>query len=176
MREAMALIRLATEQDAVGIAHVHVQSWRTTYAGLVPEEYLANLDEAQRAVLWSEWLATDVKVYVAEAQGKIVGFASGGPMREALQTYDGEVYALYLLKEAQGQGIGTALLYELAGALLDEGFISMAVWVLEKNPAMAFYVKSGALPVASKEIEIGGAWLVEIALGWPDLAALRLLR
>jgi GNAT superfamily N-acetyltransferase len=171
----MALVRLATEQDAACIAHVHVQSWRTTYAGLVPEAYLANLDEAERAVLWGEWLTQDVQVYVAESQGKVVGFASGGPMREPLQTYEGEVYALYLLQEVQGQGIGTALLYEIAGALLDMGFVSMAVWVLEENPAKEFYMKLGALPITSKEIEIGGVQLTEVVYGWPDLAALRLV-
>jgi GNAT superfamily N-acetyltransferase len=172
----MALVRLATEQDAVGIAHVHVQSWRTTYVGIVPNGYLEGLDEAERALLWRERLASDLLVYVAELQGRVVGFASGGPMREALQTYDGEVYALYLLQEAQGQGIGTALLYELAGALLDEGFVSMAAWVLEENPAIEFYMKSGALPITSRKIEIGGAQLSEVAVGWPDLAALRLLQ
>jgi hypothetical protein len=29
---------------------VHVQSWRTTYAGIVAEEYLATLNEAERAL------------------------------------------------------------------------------------------------------------------------------
>jgi hypothetical protein len=54
-------IRAATEHDAVAISHVHVQSWRTTYAGIVPEEYLATLNEAERVLLWREWLTRDIR-------------------------------------------------------------------------------------------------------------------
>jgi hypothetical protein len=44
----MVSIRAATPDDAVAIAHVHVESWRTTYEGIVPGEYLAGLDETLR--------------------------------------------------------------------------------------------------------------------------------
>jgi len=37
------LIRAATPTDAAGIAAVHVQSWRDTYAGLLPDEFLARM-------------------------------------------------------------------------------------------------------------------------------------
>lgn len=49
----------------------------------------------------------------------------------------------------------------------------MAVWVLEKNPSKHFYEKSGAQLETSKEIEIGGAKLSEVAYGWPALDAIR---
>jgi len=163
---------MATEHDAVGISHVHVDSWRTTYAGIVPEEYLATLNEAERAPLWREWLTRDIQVYIAELDGEIIGFISGGPIREPVQHYDAELFALYLLQQTQGHGIGTALLRELAGTLNSKGFTSMVVWVLEKNPSKNFYTKLGARLVASKEIEIGGVTLSEVAYGWPDLEAI----
>ena len=47
----------------------------------------------------------------------------------------------------------------------------MLVWVLEQNPAVHFYEKSGARYLMSKQIDIGGVQLCEIALGWPDLNA-----
>jgi hypothetical protein len=50
----------------------------------------------------------------------------------------------------------------------------MAVWVLERNPAIHFYEKSGATVVSDKEIEIGGVLLQEVAFAWPDLAKLAL--
>jgi len=168
----MISIRAATEQDAAAIAHVHVESWRTTYAGIVPDEYLANLNEAERALLWREWLTRDLEVYVADRDGEVAGFISGGRIREPILTYDAELFAIYLLKQAQGQGIGTALLRELAGSLLRQGLTGMIVWVLEKNPAKHFYVKSSAQFVTCKEIEIGGVALSEVAYGWPDLKAI----
>jgi L-amino acid N-acyltransferase YncA len=90
----MNSIRLAEVRDAAAIAHVHVQSWLTTYKGLVPEEYLASLNEAERVPLWQEWLTRDISVFVAEVAGKIVGFAGGGPIREPLAAYDAELYTI----------------------------------------------------------------------------------
>lgn len=84
-----------------------------------------------------------------------LGFISGGAIREPLQTYDAGLYAIYLLEQAQRQGIGTDLLKELAESLLSKGFTSMIVWVLEKNPSRHFYVRSGAQIVTTKEIQIG---------------------
>jgi GNAT superfamily N-acetyltransferase len=168
----MSSIRLAEVRDAAVIAHVHVQSWLTTYKGLVPEEYLASLNEAERVPLWQEWLTRDISVFVAENEGKIVGFAGGGPIREPLAAYDAELYAIYLLKEVQGRGIGKNLLSAVAEALVRRDHTSMLVWVLEQNPAVRFYEKTGAEHLMSKQIEIGGVSLSELALGWPDVAAL----
>jgi L-amino acid N-acyltransferase YncA len=165
----MVSVRAATEQDASAISHVHIQSWLTTYAGIVPDDYLSSLNEAERVPLWREWLARDIHVYVAELDGEVVGFISGGQIREPLQEYDAELFAIYLLQRAQGIGIGTALLKKLADSLNAKGFKSMAVWVLQNNPSIRFYEKSGALPVSSKKIEIGGALLSELAFAWPDL-------
>jgi len=171
--ELMVSIRVATEDDAAEISHVHVQSWRTTYAGIVPDEYLAGLREAERVPVWREWLTRDIPVYIADLDGKVAGFISGGPIREPVQNYEAELFAIYLLQQAQGRGIGTALLRALAGSLVSKGFTSMAVWVLERNPSKRFYVKSGAQLVTSKEIEIGGAILSEEAYGWPDIEAIQ---
>jgi GNAT superfamily N-acetyltransferase len=168
----MISIRAATEHDAVAISHVHVQSWRTTYADIVPEEYLATLNEAERVFLWREWLIRDIRAYIADLEGEIVGFISGGAVREPIQTYDAELYAIYLLEHAQRQGIGTALLKRLAESLLSKGFTSMIVWVLEKNPSRHFYARSSAQIVTTKDIQIGGVMLSEVAYGWPALQAI----
>jgi L-amino acid N-acyltransferase YncA len=165
----MALIRNAEVKDAAAISHVHVQSWITTYAGLVPAEYLASLNEAERIPLWQEWLQRDISVYVAEVEGIVVGFASGGPLREPLGDYQAEMYAIYLLQAEQGKGIGRELVGVLATSLLAKDFTNMLVWVLEQNPAVRFYEKAGAQRLESKQIEIGGASLCEVALGWSDL-------
>jgi GNAT superfamily N-acetyltransferase len=165
-------IRAATERDAAAISQVHVQSWRTTYAGIVPEAYLATLNEAQRALQWQEWLTRGTEVYIADLDGEIVGFISGGAIREPIQTYDAELYAIYLLEQAQGLGTGKALLKRLSESLSSKGFTSMIVWVLEKNPARQFYERLGAQLVTAKDIEIGGVMLSEVCYAWPDLQAI----
>lgn len=109
------------------------------------------MDEAERVPLWQDWLTRDISVFVAEADGQVVGFAGGGPIREPMQGYDAELYTLYLLEEVQGHGIGRDLLKAVEQALVDKGFTSLLVWVLERNPAVRFYEKSGALHLMSKE-------------------------
>jgi L-amino acid N-acyltransferase YncA len=163
-------IRIAEVNDAAAISHVHVQSWLATYAGIVPADYLASLSETERIPRWQEQLEKDICVHVADLDGKVAGFVSGGALREPLGQYRAEMYAIYLLQEAQGKGIGRALVSTLAASLLAKGFRDMLVWVLEQNPAVTFYEKLGARRLSGKEIEIGGALLSELAVGWPDLS------
>jgi GNAT superfamily N-acetyltransferase len=165
-------IRAARLEDAGAIAHVHVESWRTTYAGIVSDAYLAGLDEILRERLWREWLIGETLVFVAEWDGRVVGFAHGGANREGVGDCDAELYAIYLLREAQKRGIGAGLLRAMANALLERNFKSMALWVLEKNRSRSFYEKSGAHIATSKVIEIGGAKLMEVAYAWADLKEL----
>jgi len=170
--EPMLTIRPATPEDAAQIAHVHVDSWRTTYPGIVPDEYLAALNEAEREAQWRQWLTTDTPIYVSELDRQVVGFIAGGPIREPIETFDAELYAIYILRQTQGQGIGRALLQQLAASLLTQGFKRMVVWVLEQNPAKHFYTQTGAQFLTSKDIEIGGAILADAAYGWLDLRSL----
>jgi hypothetical protein len=51
------LIREAKITDAAAIAKVHVDSWRTTYVGIVPTAYLAGLSHEQRAEEWRRTLS-----------------------------------------------------------------------------------------------------------------------
>ena len=165
-------IRAARMEDAGAIAHVHVESWRTTYAGIVPDAYLAGLDEILRIRLWREWLSGQALVFVAELDGCVVGFAHGGANREPLEECDAELYSIYLLRDAQKRGIGAGLLRAMANALLERNFKSMAVWVLEQNRSRNFYEKTGAHMAVSKVIEIGGTKLMEVAYAWADLKSL----
>jgi GNAT superfamily N-acetyltransferase len=166
-------IRPATIEDAPAIAHVHIESWKTTYAGVVPAAYLASLDTEARTGMWHEQLANgNPIIFVAEAPSGIIGFVCGGPLREPVETYDAELYAIYLLQAQQHQGTGRRLIHTLATTLLEQNFTKMLLWVLEQNPATTFYKHLGAVEVAQKQIEIGGASLQELALGWTSLREL----
>jgi GNAT superfamily N-acetyltransferase len=170
-------IRPAGSADARGIATVHVESWRTTYAGIVPAAHLANLSVDRCEAYWRETLSgfrdRESFVYVAvEPDGDVIGFASGGPERENDTLYRGELYAIYLLQSHQGRGIGSRLVRAVAGRLLQDGHTAMLLWVLADNPACKFYARLGGQRLREKGIEIGGASLVEAAYGWTDLGRL----
>ena len=84
-------IRQAIDSDARGIARVHIDSWRSTYAGIVPADHLAGLDYDEREARWHRILADRRQnAFVAEdADGRIIGFASGGPERSGDAAYPG---------------------------------------------------------------------------------------
>lgn len=140
---------------------MHVDAWRTTYAGFVSDSYLASLSYELSERRWAEILARGVSsTFVAEEEGRIVGFANGGPNRGPEADYTHELYAIYVLKELQGQGLGRGLTLALA---LPRPWM---VWVLRDNPACGFYRKLGGRPAGSKPVTIGDRTLEEIAFGF----------
>ncbi len=168
-------IRPATPDDAEAIAQVHVQAWRTTYRGLMPDAVLDALDVNQRAQRWRDIFANReprTAVLVAEdAAGRVVGFTSGGPGRDADldPAYDGELYAIYVLQDHQRGGLGRALMAALVERLRAEGFCAMFLWVLDGNQARRFYEAMGGQLIGQKVYDMEGAQLDKLAFGWPDL-------
>jgi GNAT superfamily N-acetyltransferase len=166
-------IRSAQIKDAAGIAAVQVASWGTTYRGILPDDYLAGMSVEAGTKRWVENLAADGALnHVAEDESGIIGFVSGGKLREPVGEFDAELWAIYLLEEKQGSGIGRQLVQTLADELLATGYRSMIVWVLQENRAVNFYKRMGATAVTGKMITIGGVALPDLALGWNDLSKL----
>lgn len=173
------IVREATYNDVPAIAKVHVDTWRTTYQGIVPDEYLASLSYEQRANGWYQILSHTPEdsyfTYVVEGEpGEIVGFAGGGRERTGDPLYKGELTAIYIQQNHQGRGIGCRLVQAVAERLHLSGINTMLVWVLVDNPACQFYAALGGKPVREKELEIGGKPLIEVAYGWIDTESLRL--
>ncbi|HSF30839.1 MAG TPA: GNAT family N-acetyltransferase [Candidatus Tectomicrobia bacterium] len=167
-------IRLAAMADVPAIARVHVDSWRTTYKGIVPDDYLTNLSYERRERLWHEVIsASGSLVFVAEAADEnIVGFAAGGRERSGDPLYSGELYAIYLLDSWQRRGIGRQLTMALVRRLIEAGLTSLLVWVLAKNPSRQFYEALGGRQVREKVGTTGGVQLIEVAYGWLDARAM----
>jgi ribosomal protein S18 acetylase RimI-like enzyme len=160
-------IREAHAADAPSIARVHVDCWRTSYSGLVPDSLLDRLDYAERERQWSATLAQQrATTLVAEEGGQIVGFASCGPDRSGNPEYRSELYAIYVLADRQRRGFGKELFLSAARRLQDRGYESMLLWVLEQNPSRGFYDKLGGVVVGKKEERFGEAMLAEVAYGF----------
>ncbi len=167
-----ARIRDASPRDAAAIAHVHVESWRTTYAGILPDLVLLQLSERRSAQSWRRYLAMPGVFLVAETGANgVVGFVNAGQNRVPGTAYSGEVYALYLLSEYQGQGIGRALLGASFRKLARAGHDGAMLWVLSRNPTRFFYEAMGGRKFAERAEVVGGAPQQEFAYGWDDLSA-----
>jgi len=172
-------IRRAHISDAAAIARVHVDSWRTTYPGIVPDDYLANMSYEQRSGIWQRILSeaeagVAQPIYVAvDDDGTVVGFAEGGPERSGDPDFAGELYVIHMLEGSQRRGTGRRLVMSVASDLMQNGMQSMLVWVLEQNrSACRFYEALGGLPAREQDVSIGGVTLAEVGYGWEDIGPL----
>lgn len=168
------LIRRAQVADVEGITNVHIDSWRTTYRGLVPDAMLDNLSFEGRRQQWHNALtehADSNHLYVAVDDGQIIGFVCGGAERGIEGEYDSELSAIYLLQSHQGKGIGRQLTTQLVEKLISKDYASMLVWVLKENPARKFYEALGGQYVSEIKDVRGDVTLIEVSYGWHDLKA-----
>lgn len=141
-------IRDSRPEDADGKGYVHYTSWQETYPGLVDPEYLSRMRLERCQDLARRW---PERTIVAELEGKIVGFSCYGVNFSGQQ----EVFGLYLLKEAQGLGIGRRLM-DAAMQKLDADQ-PIYLWVLKGNEhAIGFYEHYGfRLNGTEQEILLG---------------------
>jgi GNAT superfamily N-acetyltransferase len=165
------MVRPAVPADAAAIAHVHVETWKSAYSGLLPADFLESLSEVHYTERWRRGIADrSSRVYVAEDESGVVGFASGGRERAGEIGYAGELYAIYVLDRAQRRGTGRELVSAVVGGLRAMGLADMIVWVLRDNPsARRFYEHLGGVYVRSQPITIGQATLEEVAYAWRRL-------
>ncbi|MED2971105.1 GNAT family N-acetyltransferase [Fictibacillus sp. B-59209] len=170
-------IRKAIPGDEKGIAFVQVESWRTTYKGIVNDEYLEQMKAKDRQDLWMGIIQKPLEksfLYVVSINQEIIGFCSGGPNRSGRFPYESELYAIYLLQEYQRRTIGSSLIRHFAQKQYDSGYRTMLVWVLKDNPCKAAYEKLGGIKLGEELIQIGEQQLTEEAFGFDLVKLLQL--
>jgi GNAT superfamily N-acetyltransferase len=168
------VIRSARAGDEGEIANVHLNSWREAYKGLLPQSFLDSLSLSfKRRMIWWRKVIAEPENYVlqvAEAKSGIVGFACIGRGRDPGMENMAEVQAIYLFEKYKGQGIGFKLLASGFKQMTERKFREAYCWVLEGNPTIKFYERSGAkFNGMVKDDEIGGQKVRELAYTWSDL-------
>jgi len=179
------LIRVAREADAAAMAHVMVDTWLVAHRDQIPPEAWA-----KRAKEWTYaeseqgWARTlreiaedaDSKdcIYVAETtDGDLVGLAMGGTAKTAGLPTTGEVYALYVLPNQQGRGLGRQLVHAVAAHLAQLGMTALHIGCLAANtPGRRFYEALGGRVVDERMVDEEGFMVPEVVYGWPDTGAL----
>ncbi len=173
-------IRTARLEDAQQIAETHVASWAQAYRGILPGGVLVRQTVEQRRAQWSSMIPAlrlhpdrQTLLVGVDAAGTVRGFIHGGVERTAGTAWDAEVYAIYLHPAAQGHGLGARLLGHLAEWLAGSGHRNVRLWMLEGNPAAAFYARlGGTLQAETQPIYFDGQPYRHLSYGWDDLAAL----
>src|SRR5699024_10033469 len=103
-------IRKANLNDSLGVAKVQVDSWKITDKNMVPDIYLNQRTYENRQEKWQDIISKQIVCVAENNKGEIVGFSNVGVERKGkYPDYKSELYAIYLLKEYQGKGIGKLL-------------------------------------------------------------------
>jgi len=175
----MIRIRRAAKSDAAAIGRVHVETWQSTYAGLLPDAMLAAMSDVRQSAYWGRLLADPGEsrgVFVADDQEMgVIGFGSCGPVRDLPEGLDGterrvgEVYTLYVEPDFQNQGLGRRLLDALFRQLRADGCDAAVLWMLAHNPTRFFYEGMGGRTVGERVDTMAGVDVEEMAFGWRDL-------
>lgn len=142
-------IRPARVEEANSLAELHYAAWKVGYQGIMPDEVMQALDLQEFYPRWHYRLSpagAGHHILVAEQGSKVVGFATYGLSREAMQipsTYM-EIYTLYVHPDFWGQGVGGQLMKSVFQQMVQEEIKGCFLWVLKSNArARLFYEHLG---------------------------------
>src|SRR5699024_3430032 len=100
-------IRKMKKKDIPSVKQVARQSWQTTYEGIIPRKIQENFLAEAYSTKMMKHRMKQTNLYVAESDQEIIGFANYSPVLDSGKV---DLHAIYLYKEFQGKGIGTAFL------------------------------------------------------------------
>jgi L-amino acid N-acyltransferase YncA len=143
---AEPLIRLAGQGDAAAIAAI--------YAPYVTDTPVSFEEAAPDAAEMARRIAGDGRGLhpwlVAEEGGAILGYASSSPFRARPAYRWTTETGVYLAPEAQGRGLGRALMERLIELLTRQGFTAAVAGITMPNaPSVALHEKLGFEPCAT---------------------------
>ena len=141
------LIRKAVSSDAPITAAINVNSWKSTYKGIVSQSFLNSLEIESRidpAIKRIERNDMDCLIAVDVDKKRVVGFANYGPCREKNIDADAELYSIYIEDDYHGYGIGKSLFLKGFEATKKRQYKKMMVSVFsQNNNARVFYERMG---------------------------------
>ena len=131
---------METAEETKGRVFVHWRGWHTAYPGLVSR---ASLDRMTLEKCEEIAFGQPGSSLVAKDGERVVGFIGFGACGE--EPGAGEIFALYVLPESCGKGIGSRLMK--AGLDRLREYPRVFLWLLKENRrAFGFYRKCGFVP------------------------------
>jgi ribosomal protein S18 acetylase RimI-like enzyme len=141
-------VRPPMPEDAPALGALHCRVWRETYADLMAPDALARLDPDRFAQNWAAIIAeldgdgrhrrAATRTRVAVAGDELVGFITVGPARDDDAPAAMQLWAINIVAEHQGTGLGDRLMSEVLGPG------PAYLWVADRNDrAISFYRRHG---------------------------------
>ena len=135
----------AMDDMCMDIALVKRQVWEITYRGIYPDCMFDNFSLEKESEKFAQLIdSADTHLYVAQVDGKIVGYMAIGKNPRHPNSATDEIVLLSVLKEYQGKGIGITF-FNMAKELLKKPTTDHFVVYCNKYnlPAQAFYKAMG---------------------------------
>ena len=154
-------IRRASPDDAAALANLGRVTFIDAFGHLyTPEDLQTFIEESHSVVAYAHALANpDYASWLAERDGVAIGYAQAGPCglpHADVQSGDGELKRLYLLRSAQNGGVGVALLQVALGWLERGGPRTLWISVWSENyGAQRFYGRHGFEHAGEYEFIVG---------------------
>ncbi len=162
-------IRRASAADALTIAEINVVGFQAAYRGILPDDFLAGMSVGPREIALRSRLENGdqdlAPAWLAERDGRAVGFASSGPPRDDdVPPPAAEIYAVYVAPAAWRSGAGRALINAAVNFWRERGSITLVLWVFEANArGRAFYEAIGWRPDGARQtLDLAGQAVPEI--------------
>ena len=169
----------------ISIGAVHVAAWRSTYPGILPDDFLARLSVPRQAAHYDAAIRSCHRRVRRRRLGQPTcrraaaraSSASPPPAARAAASSpaalaEGEVETLYVLDDWRDRGVGRKLMRAAAAHLAETGCKSCFVWVLRDNPSRWFYQRLGGKPVAEAMIQFAGQKVPQTAFVWDPIERL----
>lgn len=125
--------RTASLSDLSDIAELFHACWHISYKDLLSVDVRAEMTLENSADLWRPSLIdpNGKETVVGTLDSKVVSVFRVGPDKDDPSL--GHLFSLYVDPKVAGKGLGKASLTMAADKLAEKGFISMSLWVFEKN-------------------------------------------
>ena len=145
--------------DAALLAEVQIQTFRHTYANILPDTYLNRLDKRKIQNSFAGHIQDpDKHLVTAKIKDNVIGYGYFTAQRMPELPYAGEIIEFYVHPDFHGQGIGKKMFHYVASLLPKMAFPSFNVWVLAANEKACRFYET-----------MGGKKLIEGDIYWPEI-------
>jgi len=153
-------IRKASAEDYKTIYDIAVITWDAAYKSILSKaqlEYMMDMMYSPEA--FNEQVALQGHHFLlALTDGKVLGFAS----YELNYRYETtKLHKLYVLPQAQGTGVGQALILAIENAAKNNTNNKVTLNVNRFNVAVNFYLKNGYTNMGAEDVPIGSGYIME---------------
>lgn len=144
-------------ESSLEIAKIIKDGWNAAYKGIIPDDYLKNMNVEKISENWKKNIERNKNIYIYKENDEILGVIRFGKSEYPYIKPIGEIFVLYVKPELKRNGIGTKLFEFAKDELIKAGYEKMMIWCLKGNKQGAnFYKKHNGDKIKERDYIVGG--------------------